>query len=84
MTPELQAYYDTLILGAGSTTPCALASFSFGGCVMVAFVPDSTRAGQSFATFKDGFLSRAPWGYFTHFVTIVASSTPPNKPYEKK
>jgi len=56
------------------------ASSSIAGCLGYLFVPDASDLRDVMENFKDGFLTRVPWGYATRFFSIVsgdATSTLP-------
>lgn len=55
-------------------------SFNIGDCFALIFVPDSQALGGWFNAFRDQFLSYAPWGYATRFITILTSSSTSTAP----
>lgn len=48
-------------------------SFALQDCLNLLFVPQTQPIAAALGAFKEEFLSYAPWGYITRFVTIMAS-----------
>jgi hypothetical protein len=70
-----------------ATTTSALATscnvlngFDTSRCLAFLFVPDGGQLNDTLNNFKAGFLSRAPWGYFTRMYTIWQTSSTTSLP----
>jgi len=54
--------------------------FDIGGCFALIFIPDTNALGAWLSLFKNQFLSYAPWGYATRFITILTTSATSSSP----
>jgi hypothetical protein len=54
--------------------------FNIGDCFALIFVPDTQALGGWFQAFRSQFLSYAPWGYATRFITILTTSSTSSSP----
>lgn len=54
--------------------------FDIGGCFALIFVPDTNALSAWLTLFKNQFLSYAPWGYATRFITILTTSATSSAP----
>ena len=75
---ELAQFYAS----STATTSSALAStcnplgaFDIRSCLSFLFVPDSNALNDSLNTLKNGVLNRAPWGYITRIINIMATTS---------
>jgi len=44
------------------------------GCLSFLLIPDAGSLSDAMTSFKNGFLTRVPWGYATRFFTIVSGN----------
>lgn len=57
---------------SSSLASCGFTSFDITGCAGALFIPNMASTTDLVKGFKNGFLSYAPWGYVTRFMTIMA------------
>lgn len=69
-TASINAYLASSTVSLASCT--SFTSFSLGDCMNLIFVPQAAPIEQALGAFKEGFLSYAPWGYITRFITILS------------
>jgi hypothetical protein len=59
---------------AGSCNPLS-GMFSMTNCGAFLFIPDAGALNDVMTSFRDGFLTRMPWGYFTRVYSILTASS---------
>ena len=72
-TQAINAYSSSS--GFASSTCVVSVSFDFNNCMSYLFFPNIPMIMTAVDSFRSGFLSYAPWGYFTRFVTIMAGQS---------
>lgn len=72
-TQSLSDYIASSTVSLASCT--SFTSFNLGDCMNLLFVPQSGPIISALNSFRLGFLSYAPWGYVTRFVTILSSAS---------
>lgn len=71
---ETESNLQNYLNSSTASTTCYVASFDFWGCVNLLFVPQPQPIEETLLDFRDGFLSRYPWGYVTRFMVIVSGT----------
>ena len=73
---------NALSISSASTTAstslayaCSALTFDWSKCTLFLFVPDTTQLDKVLETLKSGILSRAPFGYLTRIMSLIATSS---------
>lgn len=67
----LQSYANS---ASSSLSNCGFTTFDFTGCATALLIPNMASTTALMLSFKNGFLSYAPWGYVTRFMTIMTGN----------
>ena len=70
-TAAIEAYLASTTISLASCS--SFTSFNLGDCLNLLFIPQSQATLTVVTAFKNQFLSYAPWGYVTRFITILSS-----------
>jgi hypothetical protein len=71
-TASVDAYLASSTISAASCT--SFTGFNLQDCFNLLLIPQAAQVETVMSSFKDGFLSYAPWGYVTRFITILSDN----------
>lgn len=57
-----------------------ISGFDTLGCLQVLLIPNQAQINQVIDNLKTGFLTRAPWGYVTRFISLMNGTTATSTP----
>lgn len=77
-TASIDSYLASSTISMASCS--SWVSFNLADCMNLLFVPQVGPIRTALNSFKDGFLSYAPWGYMTRFLVIVSGSATTSLP----